>query len=403
MTGIIANNLNRSSGVVKEASGGINWDTTAKTSNFNSESGRGYFVDTSSAAVTATLPATAETGDIVAFKDYTATFNTNNLTIARNGHKIQGNAENSTISTIRASVVLVYVDSTKGWLFSVESNVSDLRPPYVNATGGTITTSGNFKIHTFTSSGTFTVNYAGASGGSTTVDYLVVAGGGGSGGGGGGAGGYRESYPNPATGGFPVSAQAYPITVGAGGSAGAPNAGANAAGDGSNSIFSTITSTGGGKGGKEITDGSDGGSGGGASGPGTSGGSGNTPPVSPSQGNNGGTGTSPTPQATSGGGGGASQAGGNGSNPTGAGGAGGNGTASTITGSSITRAGGGGGGSRYSNSPSQPPYAPVTVSLKAHQHLKQHKTAVTEQTTQVAVLAVHPWEIVLRVVQVALA
>ena len=153
MTGIIANNLNRSSGVVKEASGGINWDTTAKTSNFNSESGRGYFVDTSSAAVTATLPATAETGDIVAFKDYTATFNTNNLTIARNGHKIQGNAENSTISTIRASVVLVYVDSTKGWLFSVESNVSDLRPPYVNATGGTITTSGNFKIHTFTSSG----------------------------------------------------------------------------------------------------------------------------------------------------------------------------------------------------------------------------------------------------------
>ena len=46
MTGIIAGNLNRSSGAIKEASGGIDYDTTAKTSNFNAESGRGYFVDT---------------------------------------------------------------------------------------------------------------------------------------------------------------------------------------------------------------------------------------------------------------------------------------------------------------------------------------------------------------------
>ena len=340
----------------------IAWQSTVQYNNITLESGKGYFINTTLGPTTMTLPSSPSAGDFVALKDYAGTFGTNALTIDRNGSNIQGAANNSKLDTNRASVVLIYVDSTKGWLYTVENNVGDLRPPYVSATGGTITTSGDFKIHTFTGDGTFTVTNAGGASGSNTVDYLVVAGGGGSGGGGGGAGGYRESFPNPATGGLSVSEQAYPIQVGAGGTAGAPNAGANAAGDGTNSIFSTITSTGGGKGGKEITNGSNGGSGGGASGPGTSGGSGNTPPVSPSQGNNGGTGTSPTPQATSGGGGGASQAGGNGSNPTGGGGAGGNGTASTITGSSVTRAGGGGGGSRYSNSPTQPPYAPVQAS-----------------------------------------
>ena len=224
MTGIISQNLNRSSGLIKESAGGISWDTTAKTSNFTSEVGKGYFINTTSAAITATLPASAEAGDIVAFVDYTGTFATNNLTIGRNSHKIQGVANDSLISTIRASVVLVYVDSTKGWLYSVESNVADLdATAFVAATGGTVTTSGDFKIHTFNSSGTFEVTNGGNACGSNTVDFLVVAGGAGGAGdwaGGGGAGGYRESFPNPATGGTSVSAQEYPITVGGGGAAG---------------------------------------------------------------------------------------------------------------------------------------------------------------------------------------
>ena len=49
----------------------------------------------------------------------------------------------------------------------------------MTATGGTVTTS-NFKVHTFTSSGTFTVSDAGSG---VTVDYLIIAG---------GAGGARE-------------------------------------------------------------------------------------------------------------------------------------------------------------------------------------------------------------------
>ena len=88
---------------------------------------------------------------------------------------------------------------------------------FIAASGGTETTSGDFKIHTFNSNGTFTVNSVGNSAGSNTVEYLVVAGGGGGGnkqnaGGGGGAGGYRTAAS------FSVSAQGYSITVGGGGS-----------------------------------------------------------------------------------------------------------------------------------------------------------------------------------------
>src|SRR5210317_599812 len=161
--------------------------------------GNGYFIDTTSAAHTITLPSSPSIGDTVAIKDYAGTFGTNNLTIARNSSNIQGVANDSLISTNRASLTLVYVDATKGWLYAVESNVTFFGPQYVTATGGTITTSGDYKIHTFTGDGCFVVSCAGNPTGSTIVDYLVVAGGGGGGqtvgsdnAGGGGAGGYRE-------------------------------------------------------------------------------------------------------------------------------------------------------------------------------------------------------------------
>ena len=148
-------------------------------------SGRGYFINTTSAAHTFTLPASATRGDNISIKDYAGTFATNNLTINRNGHNIQGVANNSLISTNRASVVLVYVDVTRGWEFVEESNVAFLASPaFISATGGTITTSGNFKIHSFTGDGCFVVSTVGNSpvvptGGPSNVDYLVVAGGGG--------------------------------------------------------------------------------------------------------------------------------------------------------------------------------------------------------------------------------
>jgi hypothetical protein len=80
------------------------------------------------------------------------------------------------------SVTLVYVDATQGWIITDSGSRSDLPgPEYITATGGTITCCGDYKIHTFTGPGTFTVCSAGNPLGSTTVDYLVVAGGGGGG------------------------------------------------------------------------------------------------------------------------------------------------------------------------------------------------------------------------------
>jgi hypothetical protein len=342
--------------------GTVDWDTTAKTASFTAVSGNGYFVNTTSGAITVTLPSSPSAGNIVAIADYARTFATNNVTVARNGSNIQGSANDITISTNGQSTTFVYVDGTKGWVPTEDQTTNNygFNPLFVTATGGSITCCGDYKIHTFTSPGTFTVSCAGNSCGSNTVDYLVVAGGGGAGSdraGGGGAGGYRESsgaasgcYSRSPLGAcvsaLPVSAQGYPIVVGGGG-AGKPG-GSTAGSAGSNSSFSSITSAGGGGGGVQSAVGSAGGSGGGGSGislPSNAGQAGNTPPVSPPQGQPGGNGngveTGPKLRAA-GGGGGATQAGTTGTpSQNGCGGAG---ATSSITGSPVTRAGGGAGG-----------------------------------------------------------
>jgi len=93
----------------------VDWQAVT-TSAATMVAGRGYFVDTSSAAITMTLPASATRGDEVHIIDYGATADTNNITIGRNSHKIQGASANLTVSTERAAFTLVYVDSTQGWL-----------------------------------------------------------------------------------------------------------------------------------------------------------------------------------------------------------------------------------------------------------------------------------------------
>ena len=95
---------------------GIEWQSTLKTSNFTAVSGEGYFCNTSGGAFTATLPSSGTQGDEISFIDYAGTFDTNNLTIGRNSHNIQGSAADLTVSTERAGFTLVYVDSTQGWL-----------------------------------------------------------------------------------------------------------------------------------------------------------------------------------------------------------------------------------------------------------------------------------------------
>ena len=330
--------------------GAVSWNTTKITANPNpAVTGVGYFCDTTSAAFTVTLPATPAAGAVVGIADYANTFATNNLTVGRNGSNIGGLAANGILSTNGLSVTFVYVDATQGWIVTDSGNRSDLpTPEYVAATGGCIATCGNYKIHTFTGPGTFTVTNDGNPLGSTTVDYLVVAGGGGASGrhaAGAGAGGFRTNYPSGCAG-IPVSVQGYPVVIGAGGS-GAPDPGgypvASTSTSGNNSSVLSITSAGGGRGVTYDTAptnnaGGSGGGGGYISGPG---GSGNTPPVSPPQGNPGGAGAAGSPEFGGGGGGGASTAGTTGT-PSG-GGPGGNGSANSITGSSVTYAGGGAG------------------------------------------------------------
>jgi len=338
----------------------IKWETTAQTGDFGALSGRGYFVNTTSAPRTVTLPATPSAGDIVAVADYAGTAETNNITIARNGSNINGAASDITISKSNSAITLVYVDGTQGWKGTDTLNLNDieLQPGYITATGGTITECGNFKIHTFTGPGTFCVSAVGNPLGSTTLDYLVVAGGGGGGNwasGGGAGGGFRESVPSPAAwtaspianpgGALTAAVQSYPITVGAGGAGSAAGPGSQNGGSGNPSTFSTIVSTGGGYGGGYNVAGAPGGSGGGGGHPSQPGGTGNTPPVSPSQGFNGGLGNTGGPGAGAGGGG-ATEVGENGltSGPFGAG-RGGAGATTSISATPTAYAGGGGGGS----------------------------------------------------------
>ena len=347
-------------------SGSVDWQTgSIKTATFTATSGEGYFCNTSGGAFTVNLPA-GSAGAIVAVSDYTRTFQTNNLTVAPNGsEKIGGIASDAILSTEGQTATFVYVDGTEGWINVQETSNSVTGAAFITATGGTITTSGDCKIHTFTGPGTFSVSAIADTPLNNQVSYLVVGGGGGANqnyAGGGGAGGFREdkspvtpytASPLDGAGNISVTATSFPITVGGGG--GAPPT-PNGRGDsGSTSTFSTITSAGGGGGGAGHTPepssngpGLPGGSGGGAGGygPGSqSGGSGNTPSVSPPQGNNGGSTTSPSGSAyTSAGGGGATAVGGTPPSQTSAGGCGGAGATTSISGSPTAYAGGGGGG-----------------------------------------------------------
>ena len=219
---------------------GTEWQSAIKTSNFTATAGEGYFVDTTSGAVTVSLPA-GSVGDEIHFTDYATTFDTNQITFDANGsQKILGTTDNHKCITESATVRLIYQDDIKGWTADNIITVVDLG-----------------------------------------IDFLVVAGGGGKGyntfsgvyyyHGGGGGGGFRSStdgrggevYYGSDTKLQIVLATNYTVTVGGGGAAGGYN---STGGTGADSVFSTITSKGGGGGGA-------GGSGGGLTG-GSGGGSG---------------------------------------------------------------------------------------------------------------------------------
>ena len=119
--------------------------------------GRGYFINTTSGAQTVTLPASPNVGDVVVLKDYARTWATNNVTISST--TLDGATTTATFSTNGQTVTLAYMDATKGWSLINEDTTTNLFPAvFISATGGTVTTSGDFKIHTFTGPGTFSIS-----------------------------------------------------------------------------------------------------------------------------------------------------------------------------------------------------------------------------------------------------
>jgi len=102
-----------------DVSGGESWQAV-KTTSFTAVAGEGYFINTTSGAITMTLPASPTIGDFITFIDYAGTFDTNNLTIGRNSENIQGSAADLTVSVERAANTLVYTDGTQGWLLKVK-------------------------------------------------------------------------------------------------------------------------------------------------------------------------------------------------------------------------------------------------------------------------------------------
>ena len=364
------------------------------------EASKGYFLDTNAGVIEVFLPSSPSRGDTIGLVDYSGTFATNKIIINTGGKNIDSTVGTDfKVETNNSIVELVYVDANKGWQVilnqaagttpsnALTDGVYDTKIGFTEATGGTITTSGDYKIHTFTGDGTFNVSFAGNSpafpgnplAGPNTVSYLVLAGGGGSQNGnaangaavGGGGGGFREgrdiapSYtasPLVNSSGLTITTTSYPVTVGAGGASGGGDQ-PNTSNNGSNSVFSTITSAGGGTGASYFRTGGPGGSGGGGSSGGHAGGSGNTPPVSPSQGNNGGAGF---PSAwAAGGGGGAGGAGGAASGPPVKGGNAGAGVTTHISGSPVGYAGGGNGRGDSGNGSSQTPFGGASPSSAA--------------------------------------
>jgi len=356
--------------------GAVDWQTSSiKTATFTATSGEGYFCNTSGGAFTVNLPA-GSAGAIVAVSDYTRTFNSNNLTVSPNGsEKIGGVAGDIVLSVNGQALTLVYVDGTEGWINVQNAEDTEFAADFISATGGTITNTPTCRIHTFTGPGTFEITQLGAPA-NNKIAYVVVAGGGGSGGnrwhiqggGGGGAGGFREGRDNPITpytasplaaacSALTATAGSFPITVGGGGAAGGTGGGpggplpegANAT-SGSNSIFSTITSAGGGFGGNPRCqgpaqpEGQPGGSGGGGGGgsPSRAGGTGNTPPTNPAQGQDGGNGSTCN-QTLGGSGGGAIGAGSTspGPSPPPSASSGGTGATTSISASPVVYATGG--------------------------------------------------------------
>jgi hypothetical protein len=120
-----------------------------KAAAYTAVAGDKLAVNTTDAAVTITLPASPSAGDTVEMIDAANTFDTNNLTVGRNGANINSAGSNLTVSTEGARVLLVYINSTIGWKAMYLAAAADSLAVTNNATiGGTLGVTGNVAVNT---------------------------------------------------------------------------------------------------------------------------------------------------------------------------------------------------------------------------------------------------------------
>tara|TARA_R110000850_G_scaffold172331_2_gene297572 strand:- start:14412 stop:18347 length:3936 start_codon:yes stop_codon:yes gene_type:complete len=100
------------------SSGGGATLTGIKTTTYTATAGDKVPCDTSGGAFTLSLPASPSVGDEVLFFDYGQAFNSNTLTIGRNGNKIMNSATDMTVGVQYFAGTLTYVNATKGWIFT---------------------------------------------------------------------------------------------------------------------------------------------------------------------------------------------------------------------------------------------------------------------------------------------
>jgi len=129
MSGTVTSNVFKASGVIAATPGGLDWSSAVITgSTLSAETGKGYFINTTSNACTITLPASPEIGDQIVFADYARTWSTNNVIIDSNGLNFQGDPDTYTVDydTAGQSLNIVYSDATKGWLPVSDDAVADV-------------------------------------------------------------------------------------------------------------------------------------------------------------------------------------------------------------------------------------------------------------------------------------
>jgi hypothetical protein len=266
----------------------MSWAGGVRTGNFSAQAETGYYVDTTTGAITITLPASPITGQQISIVDYAKTFHNNFVTLNRNGNKIENITEDYVLFGKGTDITLTYSGAATGWVITTFSNydISNFgdttvkrgqiskgigSKKYMIATSDAeeVYMVGDDIVHKFLTSGSFQVHSLGTDATyGDKIRYLAVGGGGSGGTGhaaGGGAGGYRANAGYLET----VATTTYTITVGTGG--GQRTQGNNHGNGGGSTVIApatgatfTYTSGGGGGGGSGSHQGQSGGSGGGA-------------------------------------------------------------------------------------------------------------------------------------------